>query len=49
MAVINGATTLDEVIKTVRAGFFQVIRVQCSSLLLVEPLALKRGSRRFLG
>jgi peroxisomal membrane protein 2 len=27
MAIINGATTLDEVIKTVKAGFFSVIRV----------------------
>jgi hypothetical protein len=27
MAVINGAKSLDEVIKTVKAGFFSVIRV----------------------
>jgi len=27
MAIINGATTLDEVVKTVKAGFFSVIRV----------------------
>ena len=27
MAVINGATSLDEVIKTVKAGFFSVVRV----------------------
>lgn len=29
MAIINGATSVDEIIKTVKAGFFSVIRV-CS-------------------
>lgn len=28
MAVINGAKSVDEVIKTVKAGFFSVIRVK---------------------
>lgn len=28
MAVINGAKSVDEVIKTVKAGFFSVIRVR---------------------
>jgi len=36
MAVINGATSLDEVIKTVKAGFFQVIRVSW----VVSPLSM---------
>ena len=27
MAVINGATSLDDIIKTVKAGFFSVVRV----------------------
>jgi hypothetical protein len=29
MAVISGAKTLDEVTRTVKAGFFSVIRVGC--------------------
>ncbi|KAF8807723.1 hypothetical protein BYT27DRAFT_6585547 [Phlegmacium glaucopus] len=36
MAVINGATSLDEVIKTVRAGFFSVVRISW----LVSPLSM---------
>jgi len=36
MAVINGATSVDEVIKTVKAGFFQVIRVSW----VVSPLSM---------
>jgi len=36
MAVINGATSLDEVIKTVRAGFFSVVRVSW----VVSPLSM---------
>ncbi|KAF8167762.1 hypothetical protein B0H34DRAFT_792456 [Crassisporium funariophilum] len=36
MAVINGATSLDEVIKTVKAGFFSVIRISW----VVSPLSL---------
>ncbi|KIK07439.1 hypothetical protein K443DRAFT_673354 [Laccaria amethystina LaAM-08-1] len=36
MAIINGATTLDEVIKTVKAGFFSVIRISW----VVSPLSL---------
>jgi hypothetical protein len=48
MALINGATSLEEVIKTVKAGFFQVIRVRCT-IFDVEPLALKHELNRFLG
>ena len=33
MAIINGATTLEEVIKTVKSGFFSVIRV-CAFLYI---------------
>jgi len=33
MAVINGAKSLEEIIRTVRAGFFAVIRV-CTILAL---------------
>jgi hypothetical protein len=29
MAIINGAQSVDEVMKTVKAGFFSVIRVKC--------------------
>ncbi|KAF5384997.1 hypothetical protein D9615_001403 [Tricholomella constricta] len=36
MAVINGAKTVDEVIKTVKAGFFSVLRVSW----VVSPLTL---------
>jgi len=36
MAVINGATSLDEVIKTVKAGFFSVIRISW----VVSPLSM---------
>ncbi|KAF8913000.1 hypothetical protein CPB84DRAFT_1760099 [Gymnopilus junonius] len=36
MAVINGATSLDEVVKTVKAGFFSVIRISW----VVSPLSL---------
>jgi len=36
MAVINGAKTMDEVIKTVKAGFFSVLRVSW----VVSPLSL---------
>jgi len=36
MAVINGATSLDEVIKTVKAGFFSVVRVSW----VVSPLSM---------
>jgi len=36
MAVINGATSLDEVIKTVKAGFFSVVRVSW----VVTPLSM---------
>jgi hypothetical protein len=48
MALINGATSLEEVIKTVKAGFFQVIRVRCT-IFDVEPLALNHEPHRFLG
>jgi len=36
MAVINGATSLDEIIKTVKAGFFSVIRISW----VVSPLSM---------
>ncbi|RXW19515.1 hypothetical protein EST38_g6334 [Candolleomyces aberdarensis] len=36
MAVINGATSLPEIIKTVKAGFFSVIRIQW----VVSPVSL---------
>ncbi|PPQ67060.1 hypothetical protein CVT25_005661 [Psilocybe cyanescens] len=36
MAIINGATSLDEVVKTVRAGFFSVIRISW----VVSPLSM---------
>lgn len=36
MAVINGAASLDEVIKTVKAGFFSVIRVRVPCMYLVS-------------
>ncbi|EDR15133.1 uncharacterized protein LACBIDRAFT_300998 [Laccaria bicolor S238N-H82] len=36
MAIINGATTLDEVIKTIKGGFFAVIRISW----IVSPLSL---------
>ncbi|KIM47872.1 hypothetical protein M413DRAFT_439550 [Hebeloma cylindrosporum] len=36
MAVINGATSLEEVIKTIKAGFFQVIRISW----VVSPLSM---------
>jgi len=36
MAVINGAKTVDEVIKTVKAGFFSVLRISW----VVSPLSL---------
>lgn len=48
MALINGATSLEEIIKTVKAGFFQVIRVRCI-IFDVEPLALNYELYRFLG
>ncbi|TFK30787.1 hypothetical protein FA15DRAFT_662837 [Coprinopsis marcescibilis] len=36
MAVINGATSLDTIIKTIRGGFFSVIRISW----LVSPISL---------
>ncbi|KAH9486609.1 Peroxisomal membrane protein PMP22 [Psilocybe cubensis] len=36
MALINGATSLDEVVKTVKAGFFSVIRISW----VVSPLSM---------
>jgi len=36
MAVINGATSIDEVVKTVKAGFFSVVRVSW----VVSPLSM---------
>jgi len=36
MAVINGATSLEQVIKTVRSGFFSVVRVSW----IVSPLSM---------
>ncbi|KAF8898888.1 hypothetical protein BD779DRAFT_44837 [Infundibulicybe gibba] len=36
MAIINGAKSMDEVIKTVKAGFFQVIRISW----VVSPLTM---------
>lgn len=36
MAIINGAKSVDEIIKTVRAGFFSVIRVSWT----VSPIAM---------
>jgi len=36
MAVINGASSLDEVVKTVKAGFFSVIRISW----VVSPLSM---------
>ncbi|KAF8973874.1 hypothetical protein BDZ97DRAFT_1972937, partial [Flammula alnicola] len=41
MAVINGASSLDEVIKTVRAGFFSVIRISW----IVSPLSMTIAQR----
>ncbi|KAF9527819.1 hypothetical protein CPB83DRAFT_855669 [Crepidotus variabilis] len=40
-AVINGATSLDEVIKTVKTGFFSVIRISW----LVSPLSMTIAQR----
>ncbi|KAK7468751.1 hypothetical protein VKT23_003253 [Stygiomarasmius scandens] len=41
MAVINGAQTVDEVIKTVKAGFFSVIRITW----VVSPLSMTIAQR----
>ncbi|KAF9475628.1 hypothetical protein BDN70DRAFT_778521, partial [Pholiota conissans] len=41
MAVINGATSFDEIIKTVKAGFFSVIRISW----VVSPLSMTIAQR----
>ncbi|KAJ7103665.1 hypothetical protein B0H15DRAFT_227933 [Mycena belliarum] len=41
MAVISGAKTLDEVIKTIKAGFFAVIRIQWIASPLILTFAQK--------
>ncbi|KJA29294.1 hypothetical protein HYPSUDRAFT_176102 [Hypholoma sublateritium FD-334 SS-4] len=41
MAVINGASSIDEVIKTVRAGFFSVLRISW----VVSPLSMTIAQR----
>ena len=48
MAVINGAKSLDEIIKTVKAGFFSVLRV-CDQTTCTCVWGLKLVLADFLG